>query len=283
MTWDDTELPWVAPSPNMPTLDTAAVYPGGCLIEGTNLSEGRGTTRPFEWVGAPWLDEQRFARHPDGRGTSGGALPSRPLHADLSQVGRPTVRRRPDPRDRSHALPAVPDRAGDHRRGATSRASPVPLAPAPLRVRASAAAHRHPVWDRHDPPRHRAAPSLAEDRAKLADRPGGVPPATNRGLPVSLTPHRRHDRSLEKTFVCLSTPAWEPRAAIFARSRRLRKARREDNASRRAGHRSPSDNASVISVKYADIRVGRTRVPVPSNRGNSATYPCDMTPSLNSL
>jgi uncharacterized protein YbbC (DUF1343 family) len=61
MTWADTGLPWVAPSPNMPTVDTALVYPGGCLFEGTNLSEGRGTTRPFEWVGAPWLDAHAFA------------------------------------------------------------------------------------------------------------------------------------------------------------------------------------------------------------------------------
>lgn len=62
MSWEDTGLPWVAPSPNMPTPDTARVYPGGCLIEGTNLSEGRGTTRPFEWVGAPYLDAHRYAR-----------------------------------------------------------------------------------------------------------------------------------------------------------------------------------------------------------------------------
>jgi uncharacterized protein YbbC (DUF1343 family) len=61
MLWEDTGLPWVAPSPNMPTPDTARVYPGGCLIEGTNLSEGRGTTRPFEWVGAPYLDAHRYA------------------------------------------------------------------------------------------------------------------------------------------------------------------------------------------------------------------------------
>jgi len=61
MRWADTELPWVAPSPNMPTLATAAVYPGGCLIEGTNLSEGRGTTRPFELTGAPYLNGDRLA------------------------------------------------------------------------------------------------------------------------------------------------------------------------------------------------------------------------------
>jgi len=61
MSWQDTGLPWVAPSPNMPTTDTALVYPGGCLIEGTNVSEGRGTTRPFEWVGAPYLDAHDYA------------------------------------------------------------------------------------------------------------------------------------------------------------------------------------------------------------------------------
>jgi uncharacterized protein YbbC (DUF1343 family) len=55
------EAVWVMPSPNMPTRDTALVYPGGCLIEGTNLSEGRGTTRPFELIGAPWLDGHRLA------------------------------------------------------------------------------------------------------------------------------------------------------------------------------------------------------------------------------
>jgi uncharacterized protein YbbC (DUF1343 family) len=54
--WDATDVPWVIPSPNMPTLDTAVVYPGQVLFEGTMLSEARGTTRPFELCGAPWLD-----------------------------------------------------------------------------------------------------------------------------------------------------------------------------------------------------------------------------------
>jgi len=71
MTWEDTGLPWVAPSPNMPTPDTARVYPGGCLIEGTNLSEGRGTTRPFELLGAPFLDGRRLARALARRGLPG--------------------------------------------------------------------------------------------------------------------------------------------------------------------------------------------------------------------
>ena len=56
MSFADTGLPWVLPSPNMPTPDTAVVYPGQVLLEGTNMSEGRGTTRPFEVWGAPYLD-----------------------------------------------------------------------------------------------------------------------------------------------------------------------------------------------------------------------------------
>lgn len=59
--FDQSGLPWAPPSPNMPTLSTAIVYPGGCLLEGTNLSEGRGTTRPFEAAGAPFLDGERLA------------------------------------------------------------------------------------------------------------------------------------------------------------------------------------------------------------------------------
>ncbi len=62
MWFDQTGLPWVLPSPNMPTLDTATVYPGMCLLEATNLSEGRGTTRPFELFGAPWIRAEEFAR-----------------------------------------------------------------------------------------------------------------------------------------------------------------------------------------------------------------------------
>jgi len=58
MWFDHTGLPWVMPSPNMPTLDTAAVYPGICLLEGTQLSEGRGTTRPFEIFGAPFIEPE---------------------------------------------------------------------------------------------------------------------------------------------------------------------------------------------------------------------------------
>jgi uncharacterized protein YbbC (DUF1343 family) len=61
MDFDQTGLPWVLPSPNMPTMETAFVYPGQCLLEGTNLSEGRGTTRPFELSGAPWIDSRKLS------------------------------------------------------------------------------------------------------------------------------------------------------------------------------------------------------------------------------
>ena len=60
MWFDETGLPWVMPSPNMPSLSTAIVYPGGCVIEGTTLSEGRGTTRPFEIFGAPGVRGDRL-------------------------------------------------------------------------------------------------------------------------------------------------------------------------------------------------------------------------------
>ena len=67
MWFDQTGLPWVMPSPNMPTLDTATVYPGMCLLEGTNISEGRGTTRPFEIFGAPFINAERVCYELNGQ------------------------------------------------------------------------------------------------------------------------------------------------------------------------------------------------------------------------
>lgn len=72
--WSDTGLPWVMPSPNLPTPESCAVYPGMVLFEGTNLSEGRGTTRPFELVGAPFVDGDRLADALRERDLSGTAL-----------------------------------------------------------------------------------------------------------------------------------------------------------------------------------------------------------------
>ena len=90
MYFEDTGLPWVMPSPNIPTNETAVVYPGTVLFEGTNMSEGRGTTRPFELIGAPWVTTERFA---DG----------------LNQLGLPGVRFRPvvfEPTFHKHAKSA---------------------------------------------------------------------------------------------------------------------------------------------------------------------------------
>ncbi len=86
-------LPWVFPSPNMPTPETALVYPGMCLLEGTNLSEGRGTTRPFHLLGAPWLDADALA-------------------ADLSRARLPGVRFRP-----ASFVPAWDKHAGERCHG----------------------------------------------------------------------------------------------------------------------------------------------------------------------
>jgi uncharacterized protein YbbC (DUF1343 family) len=72
--FDATGLPWVMPSPNLPTLEGALVYPGQVLLEGTNLSEGRGTTRPFEFFGAPFLEPDRIVGHVNKESLSGVIL-----------------------------------------------------------------------------------------------------------------------------------------------------------------------------------------------------------------
>jgi len=81
MSFGDTGLPWVQPSPNMPTADTALVYPGQCLFEGTLLSEGRGHTRPFEVFGAPFVDGARWAEAAlaDLQASGYGGVALRPL------------------------------------------------------------------------------------------------------------------------------------------------------------------------------------------------------------
>ncbi len=78
MSWHDTGLPWVMPSPNLPTPDSCTAYPGMVLLEGTNLSEGRGTTRPFELFGAPWLDPPALVARLGRVGLPGVLL--RPCH-----------------------------------------------------------------------------------------------------------------------------------------------------------------------------------------------------------
>lgn len=71
MWWDQTGNPWVMPSPNAPTAEFAVVYPGTCLFEGTNLSEGRGTTKPLQIIGAPWIEAQDLADELNALGLAG--------------------------------------------------------------------------------------------------------------------------------------------------------------------------------------------------------------------
>jgi uncharacterized protein YbbC (DUF1343 family) len=93
MPFEETGAPWVMPSPNMPTPDTALVYPGGCLLEGTWASEGRGTTRPFELAGAPEVSAEELARHleaaqlPGARFRPVSFVPTFHKHASLSCGG----------------------------------------------------------------------------------------------------------------------------------------------------------------------------------------------------
>jgi uncharacterized protein YbbC (DUF1343 family) len=90
MYFEDTGRPWVIPSPNMPTVDTATVYPGMCVFEGVNVSEGRGTTKPFEFMGAPFIDGVALAR-------------------DLNALGLPGVRFRP-----AYFQPSFDDYRGEY-------------------------------------------------------------------------------------------------------------------------------------------------------------------------
>ena len=101
MWFDQTGLPWVMPSPNMPTLDTATVYPGMCLLEGTNISEGRGTTRPFEIFGAPFIDAEKFCREMNDCQTAGRLFSRNLFPTDVPQVRGRTLRRRAVARNRS--------------------------------------------------------------------------------------------------------------------------------------------------------------------------------------
>ena len=169
-TFADTGLTWVMPSPNMPTPDTALLYPGTCLFEATNLSEGRGTTRPFELIGAPYIDH-RWAQALQDKDIPGVRVPGGVLHADVQQAGRQGLRRRPG----AHHRPR--QGRGDHRRHAHDGRGQAALS----RVRL--AGRRGPLdrpADRlHPLPRHAGRRCTRRgDRRRLADGAGRVEPAT---------------------------------------------------------------------------------------------------------
>ena len=163
-------LPWVMPSPNMPTLDTAVVYPGTVLFEGTMLSEGRGTTRPFELVGAPWIDAERFADAMNALELPGVYFrpavfePTFQKHAKQPcggcQIHVTDRRRVPPGAHRRRADPHVP----------AARPAEVRVAAAAVRVRARQAADRHPrrlgraaAADRSGTSRSRRSPRAGSD------------------------------------------------------------------------------------------------------------------------
>ena len=145
MYYDETTLPWVMPSPNIPTLDTAIVYPGAVLIEGTKLSEGRGTTRPFELIGAPWIDGERLADAMNATRPAGRPLPPGLFRADVSETRPADLRRLPDSRPRPAGVSTGPLDSGVDRRVPPAVAVAVRVARASLRVRARQDADRHPL------------------------------------------------------------------------------------------------------------------------------------------
>jgi uncharacterized protein YbbC (DUF1343 family) len=126
MEFSRTGLPWVSPSPNIPTPATALVYPGMCLLEGTNLSEARGTTRPFEMFGAPWLSAGAFADALNGLdlpGVSFVPVHFRPMFD--KHAGETCGERSSTSPIRRRSVPSRPGCESSRRRGASTRnASP---------------------------------------------------------------------------------------------------------------------------------------------------------------
>jgi uncharacterized protein YbbC (DUF1343 family) len=106
MSWEATGLPWVLPSPNLPTVDSCRVYPGMVLVEGTNLSEGRGTTKPFELFGAPFVDPHELAGRL--RETLGPGVTIRPCHFEPTSRSTPAARAAADRSTSRTPTPSVP-------------------------------------------------------------------------------------------------------------------------------------------------------------------------------
>ncbi len=136
---DETGLPWVPPSPNIPTVDTAVVYPGTVLLEGTNISEGRGTTRPFELVGAPWANPERHRGRLERARAARRAFPARAVRTHVPQARRRALRGLPDSRHRSPVVPQRGHGGRRHRRLSRRRTGPVRVAKPAVRIRATKA------------------------------------------------------------------------------------------------------------------------------------------------
>ena len=152
--------------------------PGTVLFEGTNVSEGRGTTKPFELLGAPWVDAERFADGDERARAAGRALPPGGLRADVPQARADQLRRLPDPRARSRDVPAGRSR----RRAASPRsARPIPIASAgairrtststrllPIDILAGSSELREQIEARRAGARHRAIVGAGHRRLRRA-------------------------------------------------------------------------------------------------------------------
>ncbi len=190
MEFEQTALPWVLPSPNMPTVDTAFVYPGQCLIEGTNLSEGRGATRPFELCGAPWIDARKLCRRMQDEGWPGVVFRPAWFRPTFQKFAGQDVRRTATTRHGSERLPAGADEPGAPGGGARAIVRCLRLAAGDLRVRIGSPGHRPAVRQR---PRTQGAGGRRPGTRHLPPVGGGgrslpPPPATLSALLIPESP-----------------------------------------------------------------------------------------------
>ena len=166
--WEDTGLPWVPPSPNMPSPETAVIYPGTCFFEGTNVSEGRGTAKPFEQFGAPFIDGGHLADVLNSRALPGVGFRPVFFQPTASKYAGETCEG-----VQVHIL----DRAAFEPVGVGFEALAAGAAALPERIRLARTRWRHPQlrpprWHRPDPPRTRRG----RDCGRVAGRLGrGVP------------------------------------------------------------------------------------------------------------
>ena len=142
MWFDQTGLRFIKPSPNMPDLETAALYPGLCLLEGTNVSEGRGTAQALPPVRRPLDRRERPGREVEQPEPAGRAIPASLVHPHKLEVPEPEMSRRRDRPDRPHPPRTLLDRRPDRQRA---------LPPLPHPVQMDRRALRPPLRHRHDP------------------------------------------------------------------------------------------------------------------------------------
>ncbi len=175
MWYDQTGLRFIKPSPNMPDLETATLYPGLCLLEGTNLSEGRGTPKPFRQFGAPWIDSNALAARLNALNLPGLRFAADLVHPDKLQAPGPGVSRR-----RDHPGGSKPPRTllG----GRPDRQRDLPDVPRPIRMERLAL--RPPLRHRRDPRSDHRPKAPATPQSRLGRRMQDLRPDEAKVLPV---------------------------------------------------------------------------------------------------